>query len=151
VRTALAVIRDAQNKQVGVATLREVPGGVRVVVTGAPLPAGTHGLHVHEVGECKGPDFASAGGHFNPDGKKHGTKSPAGSHAGDLPNLVVKADGTGELEQVSPRLSLKPDGPGSLFAGKGTALVIHAGPDDDMTDPAGNSGARIGCGVVTRE
>jgi Cu-Zn family superoxide dismutase len=122
---------------------------LRVVVTGYRLPPGTHGLHFHEVGMCQPPDFASAGGHFNPTGKKHGRLNPGGPHAGDLPNLVVAPSGEAGIDIVTKAVTLAP-GPTSLLGGKGTALVVHERADDEKTDPSGDSGARIACGVITK-
>ena len=116
-------------------------------VTG--LPAGVHGIHIHTVGMCQGPNFASAGGHFNPLMKKHGKDNPDGMHAGDLPNFNVGANGKGKATMTAAMVTLG-DGMNSLFHPGGTALVIHAGPDDYKTDPAGNSGDRIACGVVEK-
>jgi Cu-Zn family superoxide dismutase len=146
--SAEAVLKDKDGKQVGVATLIETPEGVRVALTGYRLPPGGHGLHVHAVGRCDPPDFASAGAHFNPTGKQHGRMNPAGPHAGDLPNLVVAASGEAGLDITTKAFTLSP-GPSSLLGDKGTALVVHANPDDDKTDPTGNSGGRIACGVIT--
>ena len=95
------------------------------------------------------PAFTSAGGHFNPDNRQHGSENPQGSHAGDLPNLVVGANGAGSLVVTTDRFSLAAGRPTSLLDADGSALVVHAGPDDLKTDPTGNSGARIACGVVT--
>ena len=145
-----AALRDKDGKDVGVATLIQTADGVRVAVTGYRLPPGTHGLHIHAVGECLPPDFTSAGGHLNPTGKQHGRLNPAGPHAGDLPNLVVAASGEGGIDITTKAVTLDPSGPASLLGGKGTSIVIHAGPDDEKTDPAGNSGARIACGVITK-
>ncbi len=146
--SAEAVLKDKDGKQVGVATLIETPEGVRVALTGYRLPPGGHGLHVHAVGRCDPPDFASAGAHFNPTGKQHGRMNPAGPHAGDLPNLVAAASGEAGLDITTKAFTLSP-GPSSLLGDKGTALVVHANPDDDKTDPTGNSGGRIACGVIT--
>jgi len=125
--------------------------GDKVVVTAkvSGLSPGGHGFHIHEKGDCSSDDGMSAGGHFNPDGKRHGWMNPAGLHAGDLPNLIVGPDGSGRAEFYAPRVTLGA-GSQSLFQPDGTALVIHAGPDDEATDPAGNSGDRIACGVITR-
>jgi len=122
---------------------------VRVEVAAVGLPPGVHGIHVHAVGKCDPPEFKAAGPHFNPAGRKHGLESPAGAHAGDLPNLTVGPDGkgTGVATAKGATLGTGPDG---LFHEGGTALVIHAAADDMKTDPAGNSGARIACGVVER-
>lgn len=147
--SAGAALKDKDGKDVGVATLIQTDDGVRVAVTGYRLPAGTHGIHIHAVGLCEPPDFTSAGGHFNPTGKQHGRMNPAGPHAGDLPNLVVAASGEGGLDVTTKAITLGP-GPNSLFGDKGTSFVIHANPDDEKTDPAGNSGARIACGVVAK-
>jgi Cu-Zn family superoxide dismutase len=147
-QAARAELRNAQREVVGRATLTPDGQGLRIAVEVEKLPPGSHGFHVHAVGRCDPPDFASAGAHFNPDGKKHGLKNPEGPHAGDLPNLVVGADGTARVTAMAPRVTLG-TGPNSVFHPGGTALVIHAGPDDDVTDPAGNSGARIACGVIT--
>lgn len=146
--SAEAVLKDKDGKQVGVATLIETPEGVRVALTGYRLPPGGHGLHVHAVGRCDPPDFASAGAHFNPTGKQHGRMNPAGPHAGDLPNLVAAASGEAGLDITTKAFTLSP-GPSSLLGDKGTALVVHANPDDDKTDPTGNSGGRIACGLIT--
>jgi len=131
-----ATLRDAQGKVVGTATFTPGDGGTRITVAVA-------------VGKCEGPDFKSAGGHFNPAGKEHGIENPKGFHAGDVPNLVVGPDGAGKGDFLARGASLEP-GPGSLFPEGGTAVVLHAAPDDMKTDPAGNAGARIACGVVTR-
>ena len=108
-----------------------------------------HALHVHAVGKCEGPDFKSAGPHFNPEEKKHGTQNPDGPHAGDLPNFEVGADGRAKTSVVATRVSLG-TGTNSLFQSNGTALVIHEKADDNLTDPAGNAGSRIACGAVQK-
>jgi Cu-Zn family superoxide dismutase len=108
-----------------------------------------HGFHVHAVGKCEGPEFKTAGGHFNPATKEHGLENPKGAHAGDMPNLAVGPDGNGKGEFLARGATLG-DGAGSLFPEGGTALVLHAAPDDMKTDPAGNAGARIACGVIER-
>ena len=145
--SAGATLKDKDGKQVGTATLIETAEGVRVAVTGYRLPPGSHGLHIHAVGRCDPPEFTSAGAHFNPSGKQHGKQNPAGPHAGDLPNLVVAASGEGGIDVTTRAFTLSP-GASSLLGDKGTALVVHANPDDDKTDPTGNSGARIACGVI---
>jgi Cu-Zn family superoxide dismutase len=147
--SAGAALKDKDGKDVGVATLIQTDDGVRIAVTGYRLPPGTHGLHIHAAGLCEPPEFTSAGGHFNPGGKQHGRMNPAGPHAGDLPSLVVAASGEGGLDTTTKAVTLSP-GPTSLFSDKGTSIVIHAAPDDEKTDPTGNSGARIACGVVTK-
>jgi Cu-Zn family superoxide dismutase len=147
--TAVATLKDAAGKPVGTATFSTATGGVQVKVQVAGLPPGPHGFHVHAAGLCEAPGFTTAGGHFNPTGKQHGLDNPKGHHGGDLPNLVVGPDGKGEGTATLSGLTLG-EGESSLFHPGGTAVVIHAGPDDGKTDPAGNSGARIACGVVMR-
>lgn len=146
---AKAVLVNSQGQKVGEASLTETSQGVKVVLRVENLPPGLHAFHIHEKGACAAPDFMHAGGHFNPFGKKHGLKNPDGPHAGDLPNITVAADGRGTLEAVAARVTLKP-GKNSLFQEGGTSLVIHAHPDDDVTDPAGNAGPRIACGAITK-
>ena len=145
-RSARADLVDTKGKQIGTASLTETDHGVTIVVRVTGLPPGPHAIHIHEAAKCEPPDFATAGGHFNPHGKKHGLKNPAGPHAGDLPNLTVGPDGTATAEMTAHGVTLTPGKKESL-PGR-TSLVIHAGPDDDLTDPAGNSGARIACGVI---
>ncbi len=147
--TASATLRDAQGKAIGTATLSPAEGGVSIAVAVSGVAPGAHGFHVHAVGRCEGPDFKSAGGHFNPASREHGLENPKGAHAGDMPNLVVGADGTGKGQFLARGATLGA-GPGSLFPEGGTAVVLHAAPDDMKTDPAGNAGARIACGVVQR-
>jgi Cu-Zn family superoxide dismutase len=146
---AAARLLDAAGREVGTAMLTQVGAAVRVVVTVQGLPPGPHAVHVHEVGRCEAPGFDSAGGHFNPHGRQHGALNPLGMHAGDLPNLTVRPDGTGRLEAATEALTLAA-GATSVFDPDGSALVVHAGPDDFRTDPAGNSGPRIACGVIER-
>lgn len=145
--TATAELKDKDGNTVASVALTEQSGGVRIVLTATKLPAGQHGWHIHAVGKCDAPDFTTAGGHFNPDGKQHGTQNPQGPHAGDLGNLTAGADGSARGELAATKVTLAP-GAASLLKPDGTAIVIHAGIDDDKTDPAGNSGARIACGVV---
>jgi len=131
-------------------TARVVSDGqaVRLVADVTGVSPGVHGIHLHAVGQCEAPAFTSAGGHLNPEGKQHGTENPAGSHLGDLPNITADASGKGSISTVlhSTREQLQ----NFLFDSDGTAVVVHAGPDDYKTDPAGNSGGRIACGVLTR-
>ncbi len=148
-RSATARLADAQGQPVGTAVLNQVSGGVRIVMEVKGLPPGEKGVHLHAVGRCEPPAFTSAGGHFNPRGRQHGLQNPQGPHAGDLPNIVIGPDGTGRLEALNDRVTLG-EGDASLFDADGTALVIHAAPDDHRTDPTGNSGARLACGVVVK-
>ncbi|MBY0520929.1 MAG: superoxide dismutase family protein [Sphingomonas sp.] len=141
-RIAVAPLMTADGKAVGRATAREATGGLRITIDVTGLPAGTHGAHIHTIGKCDAPDFMSAGGHWNPGSTKHGSMNPAGPHEGDLPNLVVDNDGHGSVAITLPKGTL--DG---LLDADGSALVVHANMDDMMTDPSGNSGARIACGV----
>jgi superoxide dismutase, Cu-Zn family len=146
--TRTVTLRDGAGRTVGTALLAPERGGVRVVLSTSGIPPGAHGVHIHERGLCEGPDFASAGGHFNPTGRQHGTDNPDGPHGGDLPNLEVDAEGRGALSALAPGLRLRGTGPTSLLRGGGTALVVHASADDHRTDPSGASGARIACGVI---
>ena len=148
-QSAHADIANAQGQKIGTAQIRASGGGVRIDVKVSQLPLGIHGIHIHNVGKCEGPAFASAGPHFNPASKKHGKDNPAGPHGGDLLMLKVNADGSGKASLLDPNATLG-DGPNSLFHEGGTSLVIHADPDDYKTDPAGNSGARIACGVIEK-
>jgi superoxide dismutase, Cu-Zn family len=146
--TRTITLRDGAGRTVGTAMLAPEGSGVRVVLSVSGLAPGVHGVHVHERGRCEPPDFASAGGHFNPAGRQHGLQNPAGPHAGDLPNLTVDADGRGALTAVARDVAIRGTAANSLLRPGGTSLVVHAGPDDQVTDPAGNSGARIACGVI---
>jgi superoxide dismutase, Cu-Zn family len=150
--TARAELKDANGKVVGEAIFvaAEEAGGVEVTLNVHDLPPGVHGVHVHDVGRCDPPGFTSAGGHFNPDGKQHGLENPNGPHNGDLPDFTVAADGSGALIAENPRLQGLGEGQ-NLFAGDGVALVVHAGPDDQKTDPSGDSGVRIACGVMLHD
>lgn len=139
---AIALVQTADGKSAGGATATEADGMVTISLNVEGLPPGEHGVHVHMVGSCEAPTFESAGSHWNPTEQMHGLEGPPGQHAGDMPNLTVAADGTGTLEY-----SLV----GATFAGlldaDGSAFVVHAMPDDQVTDPSGNSGDRIACGV----
>jgi Cu-Zn family superoxide dismutase len=134
---------NAAGQSIGSVRAWQTAGGVSFHIEASGLPHGVHGVHVHAVGRCDGPDFTGAGPHWNPAGKKHGINNPEGPHAGDMPNVEVAANGVLGTTVVLPGASMA-----SLLDGDGAALVIHAGPDDYRTDPSGNSGARIACAVI---
>jgi Cu-Zn family superoxide dismutase len=145
-----AIMYDINGSVIGTAQLWQDPNGlVNVEIASLALPAGTHGIHFHEVGKCEGgaTAFSTAGGHYNPLGKQHGLSNPAGPHAGDAPNVVIPAGGVGRVSFTSDRVTLTP-GTISLFDADGSSIVVHANADDQMSQPSGNSGARIACGVV---
>jgi len=148
VEKALAVLKDAAGKDVGTASFFTTPSGTLIDLNLTAVPPGVHAVHIHAVGICEPPDFKSAGPHFNPDQTKHGMMSPEGPHAGDLPNIHVPADGKLEVEILDPLVTIGQEA--ALLDDDGSAIVIHAGPDDYKTDPAGTSGGRIACGVITR-
>lgn len=147
--SATAEVKNAQGQTVGTATFHQVIDGLRIVLEVRGLPPGPKGVHLHAVGRCEAPDFTTAGDHYNPESTQHGLMNPAGPHAGDLPNITIAADGTGRLESMNTHLTITGTGHTVLDA-DGSALVIHADPDDFKTDPSGNTSARIACGVVTR-
>ena len=141
---ASAMLRTAAGADVGTATASEVAGGLRFTVDVKNMPAGTHGAHVHTTGRCDAPDFATAGPHWNPTSMKHGSMNPQGPHEGDLPNLIIGTDGRGTIGITVPGATMA-----GLLDADGGAMVVHAGADDLVTDPSGNSGGRIACGVFT--
>ena len=145
---ASADIKDASGKSLGEAILVQQDGAVEISATLTGLPSGEHAFHIHEVGRCD-PPFESAGGHFNPKGKKHGKDNPAGPHAGDMPNLEVPDSGRVKVQVAVKGVSLD-GGSNPLLDRDGAALVVHEGPDDYKTDPAGNAGKRLACGVIHR-
>jgi superoxide dismutase, Cu-Zn family len=132
---------------VGTAVFLQDGSGVRILLDVTGLPPGDKAVHIHEVGQCDPPSFESAAGHFNPMGAQHGTANPRGPHAGDLPNITVDSSGRGHLEHTTKRVTLE-KGATSLLDANGSALVVHANADDMRTDPAGESGARLACGVI---
>lgn len=142
--SAVALLKTPVGADAGRAVATQEGTSIRVVIEARGLPAGAHGVHVHTTGRCNAPDFASAGPHWNPGGTKHGTRNPAGPHAGDLPNLDVAADGTARLSMMLPSGMLD-----TMLDTDGAAFVVHAAADDLTTDPSGNSGGRIACGVFT--
>lgn len=147
--SATAQLQDAKGQIVGQAQLSQVPSGLMIRLTLTKAPAGVRAFHIHAIGKCDAPSFESAGGHFNPASVKHGLAEAAGAHAGDLPNLHVPASGQLETEILVKEVSLS-GGRINVLDADGAALVLHASADDYKTDPAGNAGDRVACGVITK-
>ena len=138
---------DSNGSPVGLATFSENRLGVLVDLKVVSVPKGMHGVAIHAVGKCDRPDFATSGAHFNPSTAQHGLRNPKGPHAGDLPNLVVGDDGKGSLSYVDPLISLQTGASNSII---GLSIVVHANADDEVTDPTGNSGSGIACGLIAK-
>jgi len=143
---ATAVLMDPDGKEVGKVTLTAVPTGVLLDADLTALPPGDHAFHIHEFGKCEAPDFKSAGGHFNPEEDEHGLMNTAGPHAGDMPNIHVPENGKLHIEVLNQMVNLSR----GLLDKDGSAIVIHEGADDYVSDPAGHAGDRVACGVITK-
>lgn len=146
-QTASATLKSADGKDVGSVKLAQLPDGVLLTLAVKGLPTGEHAFHVHAVGKCE-PPFTSAGGHYNPAGKKHGITVAEGHHAGDMPNIHIPQGGDLTVEVVNTAITLQKGKPNSVFDADGSAVVIHAGADDYRSDPAGAAGGRIACGII---
>lgn len=146
---ALAELKRGDGSSAGVATLSDRSDGLWLKLAATNVAAGTYGIHLHAIGKCEAPDFTTAGPHWNPAQKQHGFDNPMGTHAGDIRNLVVNADSGGAIEVKLTGAQF--EGPAGLFDGDGVALVIHEKADDYATDPSGNSGKRVICGVFTKQ
>jgi Cu-Zn family superoxide dismutase len=146
-QVASAPLKNAEGKEIGSANLTQTPHGVLINLSVKGLPPGEHAFHVHAVGKCE-PPFTSAGGHFNPQNKKHGMLAAEGYHAGDMPNLHIPQSGDLAVEILNANITLEKGKPNSVFDADGSAVVIHAGSDDYKSDPAGDAGGRIACGVI---
>jgi superoxide dismutase, Cu-Zn family len=145
-----APLIDRTGQEIGTVRLTETGQGVQVAIEARGLPPGPRGLHFHETGRCDPPSFQSAGGHFAPMDRQHGLQNPQGPHAGDMENLTVGEDGSVNTTVSNPRVTLRDGQPNSLLDADGTALIVHAERDDQVTDPTGNSGDRIACAAFTR-
>jgi Cu-Zn family superoxide dismutase len=146
----VVAIHASDGADVGTVTFTQKKKGLNIHIAAKNLPVGTHAVHIHQNAKCDPPDFKSAGGHFNPDGRQHGMNNPMGHHNGDLPgNLVIGENHTGEANFTVNSLTMDPAAADSIFANGGTSLIIHDHADDMMTDPTGNAGNRIACGVIT--
>ncbi len=150
VAPARAEVRDLDGRVVGTATFTQTAHGVVVVAEFTGLPAGTRAMHVHDVGRCE-PPFTTAGAHYNPGGRAHGVKNRNGFHAGDLPNFTAPATGTVRVDAISQAFTLITGSPTTLFDGDGSSIMVHSAADDYESDPGGNAGTRIACGVITRQ
>lgn len=149
--TAEIVMRSASGANLGTLHMeRQANGSARLVGSLTGVPTGTHGIHIHAVGRCEGPTFESAGGHFNPHHKHHGLQNPAGPHAGDAPNVDADSERRARIDVAFPQATLNSAVESGVFDADGAAVVLHADDDDQKTDPSGNSGARIICGVVNK-
>lgn len=146
--TVTITVINSNGIKIGKAVLSQQADTVRLRIEAQMLPPGTHGIHFHETGRCDAPDFTTAGSHFNPTSKEHGFHNPKGFHSGDLLNIEVGSDGKVMTELESKTVTLKIGQPNSLLQKNGTSLIIHEKADDYVTDPSGNSGKRIACGVI---
>jgi Cu-Zn family superoxide dismutase len=148
--TLVVPIKTSTGEDAGTGTFTQVKSKLSIKLDLKNLPVGQHAVHIHAKSACDAPDFKSAGGHFNPENKQHGTLNPMGHHAGDLPQNVEIGEGhVGQATFKVDYLSLDPTSPNSILANGGTAIIVHEKPDDMKTDPTGNAGNRIACGVIT--